>query len=188
MRVRRERRLRRTVHGLQGCLGALSGLERRVLMLRAGVGAGPPRTRSRVARRLDMSTRRVTRLEHRGVRNLRGLAGAGRCGAAAALGGQGGGGALTADGSPLATAIQGLQGLFEAGPRADRTEVKSERRSSDDQQPAEGRGTTDQRVMSPPRVRIGGVDLTLPLLITLGLGALVWAVRTARREHGPTLP
>ena len=82
-RVRRERRLRATVRRLQDCFGALSALERRVLVLRAGVGAGPPRTRFRVARRLDLSMRRVTRLERRGVRTLRRLAGAGRCGAAA---------------------------------------------------------------------------------------------------------
>jgi hypothetical protein len=39
-------------------------------------------------------------------------------------------------------------------------------------------------VTAPPRARILGVDLTLPLLIALGFGLLVGAVRAARRELG----
>jgi hypothetical protein len=67
-RVRRERRLRTTVRRLQDCLGGLSRLQRRVLVLRAGIGAGPARSRARVARRLDVSVRRVARTERRGLR------------------------------------------------------------------------------------------------------------------------
>ena len=180
-RIRRERRLRKTVRRLQGCFGGLSRLERRVLALRAGIGAGSPRTRTQVARRLDVSTRRVTRLERRGVRTLRGLAGAGRCGA----GGGQSTAAAPAGGSRIAAALQGLRGLIGSDTSADRTEVKGERKSSDGQQPNDAApATKEQRVTGPPRARILGIDLTLPLFIALGFGFLVWAVRAARREFG----
>jgi Sigma-70, region 4 len=70
--VRRERRLRQVVGRLRGCLDGLPMLERRVLVLRAGVGPGGPRSRTRVARALDLTPRRVARLERRGLRHLRG--------------------------------------------------------------------------------------------------------------------
>jgi hypothetical protein len=69
----RDRRLRRLVLALPACVQRLSSLEHRVLVLRAGVGAGAPRSRARVARRLDLSVRRVTRVERAGVRRLRAL-------------------------------------------------------------------------------------------------------------------
>jgi hypothetical protein len=80
--VRRERRLRRVVGRLRGCLDGLPVLERRVLVLRAGVGPGGPRSRARVARGTNLSTRRVARLERRGLRRLRDLA-RGGCGMSA---------------------------------------------------------------------------------------------------------
>jgi hypothetical protein len=179
--VRRDRRLRRTVRRLQGCLGGLSGLEHRVLVLRAGVGAGPPRSRSRVARRLHLSARRVTRLEHRAVRRLRGLAGSGRCGTAAPAAGATGGDAVA-----IAAGLQGVQALFGAGAPADRSEVKAERESSHTRQPDDATpGSSDKSLMALPQARILGFDLTPPLVIALGLAALVWAVRTVRREHPP---
>ena len=58
---RRERRLRRTVTRLRACLDGLPTLERRVLVLRAGLGPGRPRARARVARVLDLSGARVRR-------------------------------------------------------------------------------------------------------------------------------
>jgi hypothetical protein len=184
--VRRDRRLRRTVHGLQGCLGGLSGLEHRVLVLRAGVGAGPPRSRSQVARRLHIGARRVTRLEHRAVRRLRGLAGSGRCGTAAPTAGAAGGDAAGDDAVAIAAGLQGVRVLFGAGAPADRIAVKAERESSharraDDATP----GSSDRSLMALPQARILGFDLTPPLVIALGLAALVWAVRTVRREHPP---
>ena len=57
--ARRERRLRRTVTRLRACLDGLPTLERRVLVLRAGLGPRRPRPRARVARVLDLSTARV---------------------------------------------------------------------------------------------------------------------------------
>ncbi len=62
-----------------GCLDSLSSSQRRVLKLRAGVGAQPARSRTSVARRLDVSVRRVARLENAGLRRLRALAQGGGC-------------------------------------------------------------------------------------------------------------
>ena len=72
----------------------MSTLQRRVLLLRAGVGAGPPRSRQRVARRLDLRLRRVMRLERTGLRKVRALVRGGSCG-----GGDGGSGAAAGSGS-----------------------------------------------------------------------------------------
>jgi hypothetical protein len=70
---RRDSRLRRLVLDLPACVQRLNTLQRRVLVLRAGVGAGAPRSRRSVARRLDLSVRRVTRVERSGMRRLRAL-------------------------------------------------------------------------------------------------------------------
>jgi hypothetical protein len=76
---RRDKRLRETVAKTSGCLDDLSSAERRVLTLRAGVGAGRPQSRRGVARRLDISVRRVARLEKAGLRHLRRLGARGGC-------------------------------------------------------------------------------------------------------------
>jgi hypothetical protein len=71
--------LRATVSDTVRCLDELSVGQRRVLTLRAGVGAGPPRSRAGVARRLRITTRRVIRLERSGLERLRRLDRAGAC-------------------------------------------------------------------------------------------------------------
>jgi hypothetical protein len=65
---------------MPACVAELSPLQRKVLRLRAGVGAGPPRSRQGVASRLDLSVRRVTRLERSGLARLRSLGRSGGCG------------------------------------------------------------------------------------------------------------
>jgi hypothetical protein len=80
---RHERRLRRTVKRLSGCLDVIGTAPRRVLVLRAGVGPRSPQTRQAVAERLDTTVRHVARTERRGLRGLRRAARAGRCGSAA---------------------------------------------------------------------------------------------------------
>lgn len=67
-----ERRLRRTVARLAGCLYGVSPFDRRVLVLRAGPGRVRALSRLAVARRLDVKPRRVRRSERRGLRRLRG--------------------------------------------------------------------------------------------------------------------
>jgi hypothetical protein len=81
-----ERRLRRSVARLSGCLDELSGVQQRVLELRAGVGSASPRTRQGVARVLDIRVQRVRRIERNGLRRARALDRADACGGAA-LGG-----------------------------------------------------------------------------------------------------
>jgi hypothetical protein len=76
------KRLRATVHRLRGCLGRLPQGERRVLLLRAGVGRRPVLSRAQVGERLHASVRRVARLERRGLRRLRTLDRNEGCGAA----------------------------------------------------------------------------------------------------------
>ena len=170
--------MRKTVQRLQGCLGSLSGLERRVLVLRAGIGAGGPRTRAQVARRLDVSARRVTRLEHRGMRALRGLAGAGRCGGA----GSPGGAVLAADGTPIAMAPHGWKALSGAGPRVNRTEVKAERQSSRGRGPDEAATGVKERWQAAS----SGVSILVTLLlIASSLSLLGLAVRAVRQHVVP---
>lgn len=70
-RKRAERRLRRAVRRLSGCLSTLPAFERRVLVLRSGLGRARPRSARGVARRLGVPTRRVSRAERRGLRRLR---------------------------------------------------------------------------------------------------------------------
>jgi hypothetical protein len=76
---RRERELRETVAAANSCLGELDPAQRRVITLRAGVGPGPPRSRGGVAKRLDISVRRVVRLERAGLKRLKSLTENGRC-------------------------------------------------------------------------------------------------------------
>ena len=78
-RRRDNRRLQRAVRNLQGCLANVTGLDRRVLVLRAGVGGRPAASRESVARRLGVSQRRVVRAERSGLRSLRGAARSGGC-------------------------------------------------------------------------------------------------------------
>ena len=66
---------------LSGCLDELSTGQRRVLVLRAGLGArAGTASRRAVARRLDITVRRVGRLERSGLRQARALSRAGACG------------------------------------------------------------------------------------------------------------
>jgi hypothetical protein len=71
--VPRREGLRDIVANRRACLEDLSSLERRVLVLRAGVGPSPPLSRASVARRLRVTVRRVARVERAGLRRLLGL-------------------------------------------------------------------------------------------------------------------
>ena len=100
VRQRSERRLRRAVVRLGGCLDELAMPQERVLRLRAGIGAAPPRSRRAVARVLDMRVRRVVRLERRGLRTARTLARSDACG-------DGGAAAVAATGGPPMPSLPG---------------------------------------------------------------------------------
>ena len=81
----RERRLRRVVRAADACLAVLTTDQRRVLVLRAGLGSRDPHTRRATAERLDLSLRRVRRSERAGLARLRALDGP--CGTTTAGGG-----------------------------------------------------------------------------------------------------
>jgi hypothetical protein len=86
---RSERKLRRAVTRLSGCLDRLTAVQERVLVLRAGVGAARPHSRRGVARKLDLRLSRVRRIERRGLRSARALARDGGCGGSGGGGGSG---------------------------------------------------------------------------------------------------
>ena len=191
--ARRDRRLRSRVRRFEACIGALPRSQRRVLRLRAGVGGERPQTRRRVARTLQVSTRRVRRLEHRGIRRLRGLARAGHCSAdehGIVGGGDDGGGTIQALGGLAATGLGGLiaaralRGLSGTAP--DRVEVKSERESSGDttRKPGPADAGAEPLKPRPPGAILerDGRDLTLPLLLLAMAAALVIAVFAVRRN------
>jgi len=106
-RRRAERRLRRAVTRLDGCLDELPTIQRRVLVLRAGLGAGPPRSGPGVARALDLRVERVRWLERRGLRHVRALAHRDACGSAA-------GGAAVATAGPGAPVFPRFRSAPEA--------------------------------------------------------------------------
>jgi hypothetical protein len=64
---------------LRGCLDELAPLERRTIVMRAGLGPPPPRSRAAVRRRLELSRREVRRFERRALRGLRKAQRAGEC-------------------------------------------------------------------------------------------------------------
>jgi hypothetical protein len=84
--VRRDQRLRKDVLRFESCLPNLPKGEKRVLMLRAGVGIDHPRTRAEVKRMTGMSIKRIRRLERRGLHKLRTLGAGGHCGRVATTG------------------------------------------------------------------------------------------------------
>jgi hypothetical protein len=116
-----DRRLRRLVRSLEGCLPKLSPLARRVLVRRAGLGRHDVASRPEVAREFGLSVRRVGRVERRAARALRradrssgcrdGTASSAGAGGVAGMGGGPGGGS---------SAVAGLtagSGNGFAGPR-----------------------------------------------------------------------
>jgi hypothetical protein len=74
------------VRQLGGCLDGLAPRTRRVLVLRVGLGAARPHGRAAVANLLDLSVRRVTRIERRGIRTLRRLGRSTSCASAPSTG------------------------------------------------------------------------------------------------------
>lgn len=71
--------LRRAVFRLQGCLGALSSMEERVLVLRSGFGGAGTKTEGEAAGSLGIRIARVQKLERRGLQDLRAAATSGGC-------------------------------------------------------------------------------------------------------------
>jgi len=178
---RRERRLRRTVHRLSGCLDVLGTGSRRVLVLRAGVGKREPLSRSAVAERLDATVVQVIRSERRGVSRLRAAERAGECGEgpapAIALGGPAwpaGDAGRTPPGAAAAAAADpggSRRHVGEAGAEP-RSGVGAEFRRSPEESPV-------TRVL-----RVGGDAQPVVLLLLLAFAAGFGAVWTSERRRG----
>jgi hypothetical protein len=164
-RHRAERRLRRMVTRLSFCLDNLTTVQRRVLVLRTGLGSARPHSRRGVARLLDLRVRRVARIERRGVRDARRLSRAGACG--------GGGGATTTP-----TALAGGGGSESSGgglvpvPDKDQGNVAGES-SGHDSTTGSGdvRGESETR-LPPPLIGgdgrdAGGVSLAIGIALVL---------------------
>jgi hypothetical protein len=187
---RRDHRLRTAVRRLRGCLPALPRLQRRVLVLRTGIGKGGPRSRERVARILDRSEPRVGRIERRAVRRLEAAERSGRCAeierasALTAPDGDASEVAATLEGSLVDAAAGGAGGVANAlgggaaggdepsggkgGDGKGRSGVKGESREGDT---APGVATP----LNPPP------DITLAIIGLMLLAGAVLAVRGIRK-------
>jgi hypothetical protein len=162
---RRERALRRAVLRFQGCLSRVPRAERRVLTLRAGVGAARTHSRTEVARITHLRRTRVVTLERRGLRRLRALGRTGDCQDAQ----------TASAAAPVATAAAPPAGSAPGG----RAAVLSEHQVSDSR-PAGAQGhpkpTAELSISRPPIAPgTGGFDLTL-VFAALGLLAFVFVV------------
>ena len=155
-----------------------------MLVLRSGIGSGPPLSRARTGARLDLATRRIARIERRGLRQLR----------AAARDGCGGGGrgeafvetvlaSTSGGGSSPAAGGSGASGGDAAG-----SGVKGAFDESDG-----GGGNGGGDADKPPAVFVppigagdggglGGLSIAASLL---GLMMLGYAVRRELRARGP---
>jgi hypothetical protein len=170
----RDRRLRRTVQRLDGCLSALGPRVRRVLVLRAGIGGARPHSRAGVARILRIRVPRVARLERRGVRRLQGLDRVTGCGD----------GRASHDPTAAAVPAVGTGSALAASPGAPgggepSKSGRSRRRggvlgSSSDRPPA--------TILPGPETRPGGPSQTL-LIIIAGIAVMAWlGVKAVRRR------
>ncbi len=170
-----------------GCLDDLSSAQRRVLSLRAGLGAGPPRSRTGVARRLSISVQRVAHLENTGLQRLRTLAHGGGCTAPAAADA-----AVAPSTATLVTATRTTGGgdqheprpaahVAAAGARTPAGARRSRPRAAASPRPAAGgvEGATQTHV---PGQSGGGFNWLLPLILAvLALAAFVLAQIMRRR-------
>jgi hypothetical protein len=173
--------LRETVTRASRCLDDLSTGQRRVLTLRAA-----SRSRRGVARRLDISVRRVTRLERTGLARLRTLSARGACSAATAS-------TTVSQASYAPPAAGSAAAVKPSGSGGDRPR-RAERETSGGRD--DGGGEAQGGVDTPPRSGgvagvtqtnpAGGVDLMLPLLLlALAAVAAVFVAGLRRRTTDP---
>jgi hypothetical protein len=175
-RSRAVRRFRRAVRKLQGCFYAISGLERRVLSLRAGLGANPLSPRA-VAKRLRLSTTRVLRVERKGLRGLRAADKSDGCGRATSLGLRGDEGAETvvaaAGSGPRLASLGALDKTSTTAdanaPGVGRREVLGAHRSSGSTRRSRLAGATAEPPDNGAGLLIAGIFAALLLLSALAI-------------------
>ncbi len=175
---RAERRLRRSVQRLSGCLDELATTQRRVLVLRTGFGDASPRTRRGVARALDLRVSRVRRIERRGLRQARKLDRAGACGSAAA----GSATPVIATGSLAGTTGGG-------GTEPPEESLGGGTPDGDESSPADngsgdvrGESATQPPPLTPPREQAGGTSLWVAVGLML-LAAVAGFATPALRDR-----
>jgi hypothetical protein len=176
-----ERRLRDSAQELRGCLGTISHFERRVLIIRAGIG-GRPQSRAATARQLRTSSRRIARAERSAVRRLRIALKSGRCATSGTVGGSISSAGLLAAVATPSQIPPGSGSGSGSGKQIDRVAVKDVSASSDpktkDGEPILGApaGST-----SPPPA-----DQSGPIILLWAIGALILGLGTVgllRRRH-----
>jgi hypothetical protein len=169
----REAELRKSARRLRGCLDALRRFERRVIVLRAGIG-GAPRTRRQVARRLHVSVGRVRYAERSGIRGLRRADSEFGCGQLGHTSG------ATGPGVGLAVSAVGLSepDFDPSGVAADRNQVAGETSSSDDS------GGFDPRDIVRQVAGAGSADSHLLLVALPALSVIALMAVDALEEMG----
>jgi len=169
----RERRFRRNVRRLSGCIDALPGLERRVLVLRAGLEGQHPHSRRSTARRLGISLRRTAAAERGGLRRLRR---AGRSSGCAAPAGRG-----SATPSRALAGVPILAGLLGSAPAPGATA----------RAPRDASGVSSASASAPPQAAGAGAparpaaadadsERLPPFVIALALAAAALALVAVR--------
>src|SRR3954451_23199333 len=73
-----------TVHQLRSCFGVLSPTDRRIVVLRSGIGPRDPASPQQIAAELKISAASVAKAQWVPVRKMRAAQQAGQCGAAQA--------------------------------------------------------------------------------------------------------
>jgi hypothetical protein len=150
-----------------------------VLILRAGIGIGHPRSRRQVARLTHMRPVRVAKLERRGLKELRALNRTGGCAPASGR-------------APLVAGAAGAGGAPSSGAPAgtpDLAHVLAEHRSGGLQSNTKPRLSVQSSSLAPPLSTQpsggGGVlgDLRDPLLIAAAILLAVALMAELRRER-----
>jgi hypothetical protein len=163
-----------------------------VLARRAALAPPRPRSRARVARALDLTRKRVARVERRGLRRLRGLARSG-CGgrapaSSAPVSVPPAGDTASAPGFSRALLVAEMiaPGAPATGP-GDQIQVKGEQQSSGSSAPAPA--LAPQAEVKPPVAAVAptrrdgrGTDLTLLLLALAAIVAAGLAIRGELRS------
>jgi hypothetical protein len=159
-------------------MGGLPRAERRVLLLRAGIGIGHVRTRRQVARIAHMRPSTVARLERRGLEQLRVLGRSGGC-------------ATSGNPSPLAAGMAAAGGTPSSGAVAgnpDRTDVLAEHRSGGPHNGKPNATTRSSSLVPPlsPEASGGGGglgDFRDPVLIGAAVLLALALLAELRRER-----
>jgi hypothetical protein len=170
-------RLERVVAKLHGCLGQLAPMQRRVLVLLAGVGSRPALGRAQVARRLGLGIAQTGRIERHAVWRLGALDAAGRCVA-------GGGGGTPSFAALLTLGPAGLDsGLTPAaGDGAALGRSRGAVKGVSESGGSQGGGAALGAALPPPLGR--GSAWTLVLMLMVAALVVLLVRRELRRQRG----